>query len=381
MYYIHKDHLGSFQTITNNLGSVVQELSYDPWGRARNPIDWTYSSSPYTNLFDRGYTGHEHMSAFSLINMNGRLYDPWLGRMLSRDPIVQYPGYSQNYNRYSYTFNNPLKYTDPSGYQAETYLEHMRDTYDSEGMGFNYRGQYFAYSTESGSYTGASGGVIAGPNPYTYNWSNGKYYDSKGNEVSYFEVHNNFVLPNATPIKEKYGHWVGKTRIISTTEFNGEGIQPCPPTTIETIQWWIPYGSDGGGGLPGLSTGTERGIGLGGSLWGGAATVTYADEIANGVSLTSKGMTYLRVGGNTLGGLGFAATSYNNVVKIQNGTFNTADAVDWGVSGGMLLTGVLISNPVGLTVLAVGGIGYGIYRLAAGDATDAWINENFGFRP
>lgn len=47
----------------------------------------------------------------------------------------------------------------------------------------------------------------------------------------------------------------------------------------------------------------------------------------------------------------------------------------------MLLTGVLISNPVGLTVLAVGGIGYGIYRLAAGDDSDAWINENFGFRP
>jgi len=131
-------------------------------------------------------------------------------------------------------------------------LRYMRDTYDSEGMGFNYRGQYFAYSTESGSYTGASGGVIAGPNPYTYNWSNGKYYDSKGNEVSYFEVHNNYILPNATPIKEKYGHWVGKTRTISTTEFNGEIVdgklyQSSLPTTIETIQWWIPYGSAGGG--------------------------------------------------------------------------------------------------------------------------------------
>lgn len=116
-------------------------------------------------------------------------------------------------------------------------------------------------------------------------------------------------------------------------------------------------------------------------MWGGAATLTYADEIANGVSTTTKGMAYLRVGGNALGGLGFAATTYNNVVKIQNGTLNTACVVDWWISGGMLLTGVLISNPVGLSVLAVGGFGYGVYRLAAGDVADAWINSNFGFRP
>jgi len=65
--------------------------------------------------FRRGYTGHEHMPEFGLINMNGRLYDPLLGRFLSPDPYVQMPDFSQNYNRYSYCLNNPLKYTDPSG--------------------------------------------------------------------------------------------------------------------------------------------------------------------------------------------------------------------------------------------------------------------------
>jgi len=47
--------------------------------------------------------------------MNGRLYDPVLGRMLSPDPYIQLPGFAQNYNRYSYVWNNPLIYTDPSG--------------------------------------------------------------------------------------------------------------------------------------------------------------------------------------------------------------------------------------------------------------------------
>ena len=47
--------------------------------------------------------------------MNGRLYDPVLGRFFSPDNYVQMPDNSQNFNRYSYCLNNPLKYTDPSG--------------------------------------------------------------------------------------------------------------------------------------------------------------------------------------------------------------------------------------------------------------------------
>ena len=48
--------------------------------------------------------------------MNGRIYSPKLGRMLSPDPVTQAPENGQNYDRYTYAFNNPLKYTDPSGF-------------------------------------------------------------------------------------------------------------------------------------------------------------------------------------------------------------------------------------------------------------------------
>src|SRR5690606_9268612 len=61
----------------------------------------------------RGYTGHEHMPEFALINMNGRMYDPLLGRMLSPD-IFTFAG-TQGYNRYSYCHNNPLSHVDPDG--------------------------------------------------------------------------------------------------------------------------------------------------------------------------------------------------------------------------------------------------------------------------
>jgi len=118
MYYIHKDYLGSIETITNEDAVIVERLSFDPWGRRRNVTNWSYDNVPTSFLFDRGFTGHEHIDEFNLINMNGRVYDPMLSRFLSPDNLVQAPYYTQSFNRYSYVLNNPLKFTDPSGEYA-----------------------------------------------------------------------------------------------------------------------------------------------------------------------------------------------------------------------------------------------------------------------
>jgi len=117
-YFTYKDHLGTIVAITDINGNVVEEFNYDAWGLQRNPDNWTYEldTTPSTLIwFKRGYTGHEHLEEFGLINMNSRLYDPKIGRMLSPDNYIQSAGYSQNYNRYSYVWNNPMKFTDPSG--------------------------------------------------------------------------------------------------------------------------------------------------------------------------------------------------------------------------------------------------------------------------
>jgi RHS repeat-associated protein len=115
--YIHRDHLGSITALTDEQGLLVAEYSYDAWGRLRNPLTLEpYGPNEQPQLvLARGYTGHEHLPEFGLINMNARLYDPVLGRFLSPDPYVQAPNFSQNFNRYSYAMNNPLVFTDPSG--------------------------------------------------------------------------------------------------------------------------------------------------------------------------------------------------------------------------------------------------------------------------
>ncbi|MCW8126990.1 PQQ-binding-like beta-propeller repeat protein [Microbulbifer halophilus] len=126
--YLHKDHLGSLDVITNGDGQIARDdnnrqlvFSFDAWGQRRNALDWSELLSGALVGFDasittRGFTGHEMLDQVGLIHMNGRIYDPRLAKFLQADPFVQEPGYSQSHNRYAYVWNNPLNATDPSGY-------------------------------------------------------------------------------------------------------------------------------------------------------------------------------------------------------------------------------------------------------------------------
>ena len=120
--YIHKDNLDSWNLITDEYGDVLQETSFDAWGNMRDPDTWMIEPDNKVLMYDRGFTGHEHLLDFGLINMNGRVYDPLLSMMLSPDNNIQVPQMSQNFNRYSYCLNNPLKYNDPTGEWVESLI-------------------------------------------------------------------------------------------------------------------------------------------------------------------------------------------------------------------------------------------------------------------
>lgn len=98
-------------------GSVIYEPYFDAWGKRRNADSWEYANIVLDPDFSwvRGFTGHEHHDEFGIINMNNRMYDPVIARMMGADNYVQSLYFSQSYNRYSYVWNNPMSYTDPSG--------------------------------------------------------------------------------------------------------------------------------------------------------------------------------------------------------------------------------------------------------------------------
>ncbi len=122
--YLHSDYLGSVTAITDGNNLIVQRLSYDPWGKRRDPQSWDAAGSvspPFLDTlsldwFARGFTDHEHLDRLGLIHMNGRIYDPLIGRFLSADVVVQFPYSTQGWDRYAYVGNNPLSYSDPSGH-------------------------------------------------------------------------------------------------------------------------------------------------------------------------------------------------------------------------------------------------------------------------
>jgi len=120
LYLLH-DHLGSTDVVTDSSGNVQTRYSFDAWGARRNVTWAAFTGGMPASLWQtakttRGYTGHEELDEVGLVHMNGRVYDPQLGRFLSADPVVQDATDLQAFNHYAYVRNNPLSLTDPSGF-------------------------------------------------------------------------------------------------------------------------------------------------------------------------------------------------------------------------------------------------------------------------
>jgi RHS repeat-associated protein len=108
------DALGSVTALADGTGKVTRSFHYEPFGGRINADGTPFSGG--TGDATHGFTGHEHDDDLGLINMKGRVYDPSQKRFLSPDPVVAGAGNSQSWNPYSYVSNNPLNYTDPTGY-------------------------------------------------------------------------------------------------------------------------------------------------------------------------------------------------------------------------------------------------------------------------
>ena len=112
VYYIHSDHLGSTSLVTDDSGNEVSRVQYSPYGTI---ISSTGTVSPTDRLF----TGQRFEGGIQLYDYRARFYDPLVGSFISADTIVPEPGHPRGFNRYSYVYGNPIRYTDPSGHCGE----------------------------------------------------------------------------------------------------------------------------------------------------------------------------------------------------------------------------------------------------------------------
>lgn len=141
-FNFHRDHLGSITAISTSGGQMEKSMAFDPWGQRRNPNSWQLTSNlentgfftyskPITTI---GFTGHEMVDENGIIHMNGRIYDPQLGRFLQADPHIQSPSVADALNRYSYVLNNPLNAVDPTGYFGYSLKDIYRASLRTSGI-------------------------------------------------------------------------------------------------------------------------------------------------------------------------------------------------------------------------------------------------------
>lgn len=273
IYYIGRDYLGSITHLINTNGTIKQELSYDPWGRLRDPSNqqnYAIGSEPVLFLA-RGYTGHEHLPMFGLINMNARLYDPVSGRFLSPDPYVQAPDFSQNFNRYTYALNNPLRFTDPNGEFWQYVIGAVAGgiiNWGFNGFKFNMEGlKYFGAGAVGGALiaTGKPIGIISGA-AFTAGSNSAISQYSANGFIDWWEVGTSTI--------------VGGISAFLAYQFSG-AITPYVESlfrnvTNEVLQKGLTYGTTGaitgvtvGGGMGYATTGEWDGAIDG--MWKGAA--------------------------------------------------------------------------------------------------------------
>lgn len=122
--FVLTDHLGSSDTVVNGLtGVLIVKDSFAAFGQRRQ-TNWTsgvpsaWYQTALTEGTRRGFTFHEQLDDVGFIHMNGRVYDPLIGRFLSVDPVAGDGSDSQRLNPYAYVSNRPLNVTDPSGLDA-----------------------------------------------------------------------------------------------------------------------------------------------------------------------------------------------------------------------------------------------------------------------
>jgi RHS repeat-associated protein len=117
-WYFHSDSLGTPDVASSaGPGGALRTTRHEPFGQRREASE-VAAPAALPGSSSVGFTGHEADDEVGLINMRGRIYDPATMRFLTPDPLAGSPLFSQSLNLYSYVYNNPTNFTDPTGFEC-----------------------------------------------------------------------------------------------------------------------------------------------------------------------------------------------------------------------------------------------------------------------
>lgn len=378
LLYATIDHLGSPIMLTNATQAIVEEYNFDAWGRRRDPATGYYTLSSQPQYLKRGYTMHEHIDEFGLINMNGRVYDPVLGRFIQPDNIVQNPENVQTFNRYSYVMNNPLKYTDPSGWGGEGGDGFINP---SPGISAQYENSE-AQATDNSVWNQWGGGWMGGGGGGGGGFSGG---GSQGYTVNQYNINTYTGYYYTSGLMTNFGWTPFTTPLYLAEAIPSSGGGPGNGWSMPPSQFGS-FGSGGsnssysfGGG--GRSGGRDNGSGGGGNQ-GTAANSTY-NNISNDVGAFGIGWSTKEVmlQGAVAEARGISMSSANNISNIRAlgatgaGYMNVVKQVSRGtvVLGAAMTISDGVSNGFKAHHAADLGIQAAIYGLSATVPVAGWI--------
>jgi len=337
-YYLLSDQEGSIADITNSSGAVVVGESFTAYGSRRSPTTWSGapSSSDLTTIAGitrHGYTFQDVLGTMGLNDMVGRVQDSITGRFLSADPTIPHPMDPQSYNPYSYTVNNPLTYTDPTGFA------------DGDGTikVLPYNGLWDA-DYDLGADGGLSGDMFSMfPNTNTYQVTQNTIYDpSTGITTIGWRV------DTYNGSDQNTNTFLGSWDLVGNAwEWQSSGLNTSSPMSVGLSSYEGYDGNSGSNGGPAAGNGASSGSTVGASTATSATTTqqtkswtTKAQCMASAPNPTSGNAT-LKLG--AFGGLNFKVGGLDVDIDLDAWTLNIPafgpNYVTQGASAGVTVFG------------------------------------------
>jgi RHS repeat-associated protein len=338
-------------TVTHTKSNLIQGNEYYPFGM-QTANCWTRENVTGNSFLGNG--GTEFNATSNLYDLAFRNYDPVLGRLVQLDPMML--KYESN-SPYNFAFNNPAFWTDASGADPD-FLDFLRSLVQSVSSGGakTYTGQEVKQM-----YAGIGEGGGTGIDWSSYGTNMTFAYASGGS--LFYVVDNTF--GHESDNNRDIVFWGANDLIeVSGREEGDDGFFSSLPGGDNFGNTYMGQDlSNLGRVVVNLAQRTNAGVGLLSNIIGSGfdAGAAKAAEMSR---YTARAVNIAKWGGRALGGAGVAISAGSVVHKFVTGQdITTNDKIDFGVSAGLFVTGLLVVNPVGLIVVAGAGLGYGLYTI------------------